>query len=247
MHRPVAILLVIPLAVAACTLGGAPATSPPGPTAPSPTATATSGPTTAPSPVVTAAPRATPPPGTTAWPKAFDIEMTGTYWSSPPFTIAFAITIDEPGWFSGHLHPEFTDLQRFDGMTQHQFPNLLLGFGDPEHIRGNDGDVDVAGLTPDTALDLLAARASLTTANRAAVELFGLTGARLDIHTATGSNPIFGGPAGNFGLGPELDIRLVLLPLGGRLLVVLVSATTANLDAAWEQALPLLETVALAS
>lgn len=172
--------------------------------------------------------------------------MLRTYWSSPPFAIPFTITVDEAGWFSGHLNSEFIDLQRFDGMAQHQFPNRMLAFGDPEHIRGNDGEVDDEGLAPDAALDLLAARSSLTTSTRATVELFGLTGARLDIHSATGNNPIFGGAAGNFGLGPELDIRLILLPLDGGLLVVLVSAKTADLDAAWEQALPLLETVELA-
>lgn len=180
-----------------------------------------------------------------AWPKAFDIEMAGTYWSSPPFTIPFEITVTGPGWFSGHLHPTFVDLQRFDGMTQHQFPNRMLGFGDPDHVRGDSGNVDVAGLTPDAALDLLAARASLTSANRAAVELFGLTGARLDLHSATGNNPLFGDPSGNFGLGPELDVRLVLLPRNGRFFVVVVLAAPGDLDGAWEQVIRILDTVRL--
>jgi hypothetical protein len=240
------------LVVATLIIGCSPAAIPSGPptTAASPSATiapatATPRPTAAPTPPRSPVP--SPPPGAAAWPKAFDVAMDGTYWSTPPFTIPFTITVDEAGWFSGHLHPEFIDLQRFDGMTQHQFPNRMLGFGDPEHIRGNDGDVADTGLTPDAALDLLAARASLATSNRAAVELFGLTGARLDVHSATGNNPIFGGAAGNFGLGPELDIRLVLLPLDGGLLVVAVLAAPGDLEGAWDQALPILETVKLGS
>jgi hypothetical protein len=242
---PLAVATALAISVAVGCAPSAAPTAAPTVAAPSaaPTIAATGAPSPTPRPTATPAP--TLPPGVSAWPKAFDIEMSGTFWGRPPFRIPFTITVEEPGWYSGHLHAEFIDLQRFDGMTQHQFPNRMLGFGDPEHIRGNDGDVADTGLTPDAALDLLAARASLTTSNRAAVELLGRTGARLDIHSATGNNPIFGGAAGNFGLGPELDIRLVLLPLDGGLLVVLVSASTADLGAAWEQALPLLETVEL--
>lgn len=171
--------------------------------------------------------------------------MAGTYWTSPPFQIPFAITVEEPGWFSGHLHNDFLDLQRFDGITPHQFPNRMLGFADPDTIRGGDGAVDVGGLTPDAAFDLLATRASLVIGNRADVELFGLAGSRLDIHSGTGNNPVFGSEGGNFGLGPELDVRLVLLPRNGRFFVVLVLAVPGDLDDAWDQALPILETVRL--
>ncbi len=181
-----------------------------------------------------------------AWPAAFDVALSGTYWSEPPFRIPFAITVGVPGWFSGHLHADFVDLQRFDGITPHTFPNRMLGFGDPDHIRGGDGDVAVAGLTPDAALDLLAGRASLKTSNRAAQSLFGLDGARMDLHSATNSNPLFGAEGGDFGLGPQLDIRLVLLPLHGRLLVVAVLAAPGDIDGAWAQALPMLGTVELA-
>lgn len=180
-----------------------------------------------------------------ARPTTVDVAVEGTYWSSPPFRIPFAITVDTPGRFAGHLHAEFVDLQRFDGMTQHQFPNRMLGFADPDRFRGVDGPVDVAGLTPDEALDLLAGRASLKTSSREVQELIGLTGARLDVHSATSNNPLFGGEAGDFGLGPELDIRLVVLPLDGRLFVVAVLAAPGDLDGAWDQALPILASVVL--
>jgi hypothetical protein len=183
----------------------------------------------------------------TRWPATFGVELHGTYWSDPPFRIPFAIRVDEAGWFSGHLDDVFVDLQRFDGMTTHELPNRLLGFGDPDHVRGGDGDVPVTGLGPDAALDLLAGRASLKTSNRAEQSLFGLIGARLDVHSSTNSNPLFGNGTDNFGLGPELDVRLVLLPFRGRLLVVAVLAAPGDLDGAWEHALPILATVRLSS
>jgi hypothetical protein len=240
-RRPIQ-AIVIAIAVAAC----APATPIPTPVAsPMPVHPTASSASFAPSAIATLRP--TPPPGTTAWPRVFDIELRGTYWSNPPFRIPFAITVDEGGWYSGHLHDAFVDLQRFDGITPHQFPNRMLGFGDPDHVRGDSGDVDVAELTPDKALDLLAARASLTTANRAVQALFGLQGARLDLHSATNSNPLFGNGRDNFGLGPQLDVRLVLLPRDGRLLVVAVLAAPGDLEGAWEQALVILETVRIDS
>lgn len=241
MHRPLALpVLLIALAGCAPAASTAPIASPPTGASAVPSATTGAAGSPTPSPAV---PLPSAPPGTTSWPKAFDIELAGTYWSSPPFSIPFAITVEEPGWFSGHLHAEFLDLQRFDGITPHQFPNRLLGFADPDRFRGADGPVAVAGLTPGAALDLLAARASLRTTDRAAVELFGLAGERLDLHSATNNNPLFGGTEGDFGLGPELDVRLVALPRDGRLFVVVVSAPPGEIDAAWEQAMPILETI----
>ena len=234
--------IALALAVAACSSAATPSVPP----TPSPIANPTPGPTFAPTASPTASPLPSPPAGAAAWPTAFDIELDGTYWSNPPFRIPFEVTIEEAGWFSGHLHETFLDLQRFDGITPHQFPNRMLGFGDPDHIRGDEGNVDVATLTPDAALELLADRASLDTSNHVAQALFGIDGARMDLHSATNSNPLFGDPTGDFGLGPQLDIRLVLLPFDGKLFVVAVLAAPGDLDGAWEQALPILESVRLA-
>lgn len=217
------------------------------PTPPGTSPAATSGPasaaaTTAPAATApTAVPR---PAGSLAWPTGFAIEMdAGTYFSSPPFVIPLTIEISGTGWHAGHLNPVFIDLQRYDGVEVGGFPTRMLAFGWPENVRGNDGPVPVEGLTPSAAVDLLADRGSVAPGERAAVELFGIAGERIDLHSDLSNNPIFGTADGDFGLGPELDVRLVALPLNDGLLMVGVLAPTADLDDAWEQALPMLESV----
>jgi hypothetical protein len=216
----------------------------------------TSQPSSAPAPSVSAAPTANPatpspsvlprPSGTLPWPTEFSIELVnGRYFTSPPFVVPMAITIAEPGWYAGHLNPVFIDLQRYDGVEVGGLPSRMLGFGWPEHIRGADGQISVAGLAPGAALDQLVARGSLEAGERAAVELFGLEGERIDLHSDLANNPIFGTADGDFGIQPELDVRLVVLPLDDGLLMVVVLALGDDLDAAWEQALPILATVEL--
>lgn len=246
MRNLPASLVLLAVALIACSPSAGPNEST---MAASPSYSASAAPSATPAPATpSAAPTGnslpTPPPGTTAWPKAFDIEVRGTYWSSPPFRIPFQITIDAPGWYSAHLHDDFFDFMRFDDRP-HQFPNRMIGFADPEHFRGGDGDVAIGTLTPESALGLLADRASLATSNEAVQGLFGLVGRRIDLHSATNNNPLFGAEGGDFGLGPELDVRLVALPRADRLLVVVVLAAPGDLDAAWEQALSILETVRL--
>jgi hypothetical protein len=167
----------------------------------------------------------------------------GTYFSSPPFVVPLTIEISEAGWYAGHLNPVFIDLQRYDGVEVGGFPTRMLAFGWPENVRANDGAVPVASLTPASAVDLLTDRGSVKPGERAEVELFGLAGERIDLHSDLANNPIFGTADGDFGLGPELDVRLVALPLNDGLLMVGVLAPTDDLEAAWEQALPMLETV----
>ncbi len=198
-------------------------------------APATDGPTVAPRPS-----------GTLAWPTEFAVEMApGTYFTSPPFVVPMTLTIDAPGWYAGHLNPVFIDLQRFDGVAVGSFPTRMLAFGRPENVRGADGAVPVAGLTPAAAIDLMAERSSIVPGERASVELFGLEGQRIDLHSDLGNNPIFGTADGDFGLGPELDVRLAALPFDDGLLIVAILASADDLDAAWEQALTILETVEL--
>lgn len=167
----------------------------------------------------------------------------GTYFSSPPFVIPLAIVISEDGWYAGHLNPVFIDLQRYDGVEVGGFPTRMLAFGWPENVRGDDGPVPVAGLTPETAIDLLADRASLETGVRADAELFGLPGERIDLHSDLTNNPIFGTADGDFGLAAEHDLRLVALALDDGLLMVGVLAPATELEDAWARALPMLETV----
>ena len=224
---------------------------------PTPVPTNASGATTAPATTAaSAAPTAAPasagptvaprPSGSLAWPTEFAVELTpGTYFTSPPFVVPMTLTIDEAGWYAGHINAVFIDLQRFDGVAVGSFPTRMLAFGRPENVRGAHGAVPVTGLTPAAALDLMAARGSVKPGERAAVELFGLQGERIDLHSDLGNNPIFGTANGDFGLGPELDVRLAALPFDDGLLIVAILASADDLDAAWEQALAILETVEL--
>jgi hypothetical protein len=121
----------------------------------------------------------------------------------------------------------------------------MIGFGWPEHVRGGDGEVGVAGLTPGAAIDQMTARASITSGNRGPVELLGLAGERIDLHSDLVNNPIFGTADGDFGIQPELDARLAVLPLDDGLLMVAVLAAADDLDAAWQQAQAILGTARL--
>ena len=235
------LLAAVAIVLAAC--GGT--TTPPSPAATqpaaSPTTAATVAPTSSPSPTAPPVPA-----GSLAWPTAFAAPMqVARYFSSPPFEVPFTVEIDQPGWIAGHTHPTFTDIQWYEDGTVEGLPARMIGWSHPEHVRGPDGNVPVAGLTPDAAIDLLLERASLRGANREAVELFGLEGALVDLHSDVGNNPTFGDPTGDFGLGPELDARIAVLPFEGGFLLALVLAETDDLEAAWEDALPMLESVDL--
>jgi hypothetical protein len=247
MRPPQAVALALAVStVLAC----APAS--PGPTA-TPTAASTPVPsagspslTPAPTPAATIArPTVVPrPSGTLAWPTAFDVEFEqATYFSSPPFDVPFTLEVDEPGWFSGHLNGEFFDLLRFDGVPHTGLPTRMLTFGVPGHVRGPDGDVPVQDLTAEAAADLIEQADDRTTSNRMDIELLGLTGVVLDIHSELNNTPIYGGAAGNFGLSPERDVRLAILAHADGFLLVGMLAEAGDLDAAWEHAEGILDTV----
>ena len=249
MHRsPLAALagLAALFVVAACGTS-TPATASPG--IGQPTAPATEVPVASLAPVGTAAPAAASviprPSGTLAWPTEFLVEMRGRYFTAPPFVIPMTVEIAEDGWYAGHLNPVFVDLQRYDGVEPGGLPSRMIGFGWPENIRGGEGAVPVAGLTPGAAIDQMTDRASIKSGNRAPVELLGLVGERVDLHSDLGNNPVFGTADGDFGIQPELDARLAVLPLDEGLLMVAVLAPADDLDAAWEQARVILEAARL--
>ena len=186
------------------------------------------------------------PSGTLPWPANFAAPLDQARYSlSPPFETPISLAIPEAGWYAGHVHPDFIDLQRFDGVDVGSFPTRMLGFGLPGSIRGVDGAVAAAGLTPAAAIDLLRGPSSIKATNAAAVNLIGLAGERVDLHSDLGSNPIFETSDGAFGLGPELDLRLSVLPLDGGLLVVAVLAPASELEAAWTDGLPILASTKL--
>lgn len=212
--------------------------------------TATASVTTSPPPA-TATPATNAPPsapaGALAMPTQFAVELEpGTYFSSPPFELGFIFDVDEPGWFAGHLNDEFFDLQRYEGEAMVGVtPIRMVGFGHPALIRGRTGNVPVSELTPRGAVDLLAARDDLESANVEDVELAGQMGSRLDLHSDQANNPLFGGEDGVFGLGPELDARLIVLPIDEGFLLMIVLAPPGELGDAWEEAQAIFESVEL--
>jgi hypothetical protein len=168
----------------------------------------------------------------------------GRYASSPPFDIPFTFEVPAGGWESMHLHGEFFDIGRFATEERQTAPARWIAFGHPEHVR-SDEDVPVAGLTPEEAATLLTARDDLSASETVPWTLAGLDGVRLDLHAPEPDTPIFGGPEGDFGLEPSTDIRIGFVPFDGGLLVAFVGAPADELDAAWEEAQPILDSVDL--
>ena len=229
------------LLLVAC--GGA-AVATPGPTA---TPAVTQGPAVSTSPIPSepaARTFAPAPSGHLAMPGVFEVELApGRYWSSPPFQVGFSFDVDQPGWISGHLNAEFFDIQRDADGGGPEWPQSILAFGLPEFVRGST-NIPATELTPAEAVAELAARASLGATNVTELTLFGLPAVRVDLHT-TVQSPVFGGAGGTFSTTPELDARFAFVPFEDRLLVVIVQAAAGDLETRWQEALPILESVAL--
>ena len=173
-----------------------------------------------------------------------EVLVPGRYDSQPPFNIPFTFEAPAGGWESMHLHGEFFDLGRFATEERQTAPARWIAFGDPEHVRGSE-DVPDTDLTPAEAAALLAERDDLTAGEPVPFSLDGREGVRLDLHAAEPNTPIFGGAEGDFGLEPSVDVRLGFVPVDEGLLVVFVAAPADELDAAWEEAQPVLESVDL--
>jgi hypothetical protein len=115
----------------------------------------------------------------------------------------------------------------------------MVGFGLPETIRGTER-LNAADLTPAEAVEALQARAVLETANVTELELFGRPAVRVDVHAPTDFTELFAGPEGAFQMSSAQDIRLAFVALDERLLIALVQAAGDELEAAWQEALPIL-------
>lgn len=233
-RRPALAIVLLSLALAGC--GGSAGS--PAPTDPGAAAV-----TTSPDATSTAAPR---PSGSLPWPSEFGVHLVpGTYFSSPPFQVPFTLALAETGWQTGHLHAEFFDLIRFDGLPETDLPAVLFGFAVPTMVRGAGGNEPATGMTADAAIGGLAMRADIVATNRAAVDLFGRTGARVDLHADVANTALFGGAAGNFGLGPERNLRIAAVAFDGGLLLVLVMAPPGEVEEAWARVQPILATIVL--
>ncbi len=167
----------------------------------------------------------------------------GRYSSSPPFDVPFTFEVIGEDWESGHLHGDFFDLLQIPGAAPGT-PSRWIAFGLPTVIHG-DPDMPASDLTPAEAADLLAARIDLETSEPSDVAVAGLDGTQIDLRTMTPETHIFGGPGGDFGLGPEHDARLAMMPWDDGLLLFLVLATAGELEEAWDEALPILDSVEL--
>jgi hypothetical protein len=185
-----------------------------------------------------------PAPSALAFPRTNGEVVAGRYASDPPFDVPFTFEVPADGWESMHLHGEFFDIGRFATEERQTAPVRWIAFGHPDHIRG-DEDVPAAGLTPEAAATLLSARGDLTASETVPYTLAGRDGVRLDLHAPEANTPIFGGPDGDFNLEPSIDIRLGIVPLDEDLLLVFVGAPPGELDAAWDEALPILVSVDL--
>jgi hypothetical protein len=238
--RAPAVLALISAFVAAC----APAGLTPAPSV-AVTATPAAAATAAPTPTsrATTAPA---PSGVLLLPTGFAQALEpGTYWSAPPFDIGFSFEVVEEGWVAGHLNPEFVDIQRHAGTpVEGVMPERVVGFAHPLQIHGS-AMTDAAGLSPAAAVQLWVDRTDIETANVEELELLGGDAVRVDLHAPVSMLPLFGGDDGIFRLDSALDVRAVVVAIEGGLFLATVHAPAAELEAAWLQALPILESIDL--
>lgn len=210
---------------------------------PSPTVTTTPfPPPTAPTPTV--APVPTPAATVLAFPHLSEVALAaGRYDSSPPFDIPFTFVLFEEGWESAHLHGEFFDVMKLNGPDP-VGPTRWIAWAHPATIHGATAE-PAAGMTPDEAASLVAGRTGVEPGPISLFEIDGLAGVRIDLHADAPSTHIFGGSDGDFGLEPNFDARLGIVPVGSDLLLVLVLASPAELEDAWADAQPILASIDL--
>jgi hypothetical protein len=208
-----------------------------------PSTTPTVAPTNAPTIAPTISPEATPG-NVLVFPTASEQELApGRYSSSPPFDIPFTFEVQAEGWESAHLHGEFFDIMQLPaGSTQ---PSRWIAWAHPLTIHGPD-DAAAIELSPAEAAELLAARADVDATDSAPFQFAGHEGVRLDLTTDDQGVQIFGGEDGDFGLDPAYDLRLGLVSLDDDLMLVLVLAPTGELEDAWMEAQPVLDSATLA-
>jgi hypothetical protein len=173
-----------------------------------------------------------------------EVLAAGRYAGSPPFDIPLTFEVPATGWESMHLHGEFLDIGRFATAERNRAPARWIAWAHPDYVRGA-ADEAVEDLTPAAAAELLASRDDLTATEPTAFSLDGREGVRLDLHASQPDTVLFGGPDGNFGLEPSTDVRLGFVPIDDGLLLFLVLAAPDELEAAWEEAQPVLDSVEL--
>jgi hypothetical protein len=243
MFARTAVLLALVLAPVLSGCGGSPVTPSPAtplvPTASSPSASAASA-----SPSAALSPSGNPGAARPFPTRSGEMLAIGRYDSSPPFDLALTFAINEDGWESLHLIGEFFDVARFDGVSRTGAPSRSLAFAHPTTIRG-ETDVPALGRSPDEIVAAFVARKDVTTSPPEPFALDGREGSRIDLHARASNTIVFGGPAGNLGIGPDRDIRVGIVEVNADVLLVVVSALPDDLDAAWTAVTPILDSVDL--
>ena len=244
-HRTLAAAIVATIILASCggTITGSIAPSAPASATPSPSAPASSEVAASPAGASPSEVPASPADGSRSFPTATGIVLgAGRYRSAPPFDIPFTFEVPGTGWESMHLHGEFLDIGRFFGEERQTAPDRWIAWGHPQHVRGTS-DQPAAELTPETAAALLVARPELVAGEPEPFSVAGLEGVRVDLHAPEPNTPLFGGPAGDFGLEPAVDARLGIVSVGEELLIVMVLAPATDLETAWTEAQPILDSM----
>lgn len=238
--RPVAFTTAIALAIAGCagsSGGAAPASVPAASEARSPATSAS--PTASEGPTASMATAVLPFPTRRAAPLEH-----ARYAAAPPFDLPLSFETPDDTWESLHLLGEFVDIARFDGVSRSGPPSDWIAFGHPARIHA-ETEVPADGLTPDEIAGVLRGRDDLETSEPEAFSVAGLDGVRLDLRAEAPDTSIFGGPSGNLSLHPSRDARMGIVVAGGEPLLVLVFAMPGQLDTAWDEARPVLESVTL--
>jgi hypothetical protein len=176
-------------------------------------------------------------PGVSEMPLEADVR----YSSAPPFDIAFTFALPDDRWESAHLLGEFFDVMRFD-VEGSRSPTRWVAWAHPETVIGATSE-PADGLSPEEAAALTATKPGVESSDVVPVQFAGHEGVRADFHAQLPDTHIFGGPAGNFGLGPTHDARIGFFDVSGELVLVLVLAPPEDFEDAWEDAQPILESV----
>ncbi len=206
-----------------------------------------------------AAPRSSPgstPATVTAWPAASPSDPLpfptarakrlehARYAAAPPFDLRLTFTTPGQDWETLHLLGEFTDVVRWAGASRDGPPMRWIAFAHPTRIRG-DTDVPAAGLDAAGVAALLTERDDLEATDPEPFSVAGVDGVRLDLHAQRPDTIIFGGPGGELGMEPSRSTRVGIVVVEEEPLLIFVFAPPDELEQAWDEAGPLLDSVEL--
>jgi DNA-binding beta-propeller fold protein YncE len=125
-----------------------------------------------------------------------------------------------PGWIGGHMHAQFFDVQREEG--------VLLGFARPAFVLGARDEVEAGGLAPEDALQTIATIDAVDADAVVATSIDGHRAYEIRFRT-TASVPLFGGDEGTFTI-EEGTHRLLALTIEDALVLIVDDVTVQPRD-----------------